>query len=88
MVWADYIETAVQLRSREFLEDDGEYFCHVPELKGVWATGPTVDVCVLELREVLIDWIQIGIESGLTIPDLPISEGSSTAVSSDSGGNV
>jgi predicted RNase H-like HicB family nuclease len=87
MTWDDYIEAAVKLRKFEFLDDDGEYFCHIPELQGAWATGPTVDACVLELREVLIDWIQIGIELGHTIPDLPGSDGPVIAPSSGDGGN-
>lgn len=65
-----YIEAAVQRRECEYLDEDGIFFCNIPELRGVWADGPTIEACVEELREVLVDWIQIGIERGLTIPVL------------------
>ena len=85
MVWADYIETAVQLRRCEFLEEDGKVFCHIPELRGVWVAGPSIDVCIIELREGLVDWIQLGIEMGHTIPNLPSSDGSGIAPSNVNG---
>ncbi|CAN5161782.1 hypothetical protein BH23CHL1_BH23CHL1_09890 [soil metagenome] len=84
MAWAEYIESAAQLRKFEFLDDD-EYFCHIPERRGVWATGLTVDACILELREVLVDWIQIGIEMGYTIPNLPSSDGATPDSHPDEG---
>lgn len=65
-----YIELAVQRCECEYLDDDHIYFCNVPGLRGVWSSGPTIEASVEELREVLVDWIQIGIEKGLTIPVL------------------
>ncbi|MBA2451896.1 MAG: type II toxin-antitoxin system HicB family antitoxin [Chloroflexia bacterium] len=65
-----YIETAVQRKECEFLEGDGIFFCSVPGLRGVWSEGPTMEACVDELREVLVDWIQIRLDRGLTIPVL------------------
>lgn len=65
-----YIDAAVQRRECQFFEDDNLFYCEIPDLPGVWAQGIDIDACVEELREVLVDWIQIGIEKGLTIPVL------------------
>lgn len=65
-----YIEVAVQRRECEYLDEDGIYFCTVPGLQGAWAQGPTMDACIEELREVLADWIQIGLDLGHEIPVL------------------
>lgn len=65
-----YIDIAISRRRCEFFDDDGLFYCEIPDLPGAWAQGTTPDACVEELREVLVDWIQIGIEKGLTIPIL------------------
>lgn len=65
-----YIEKAMQRCEYEFLDEDGIFFCSVPELRGAWAAAPTMEACAEELRDVLVDWIQIGIDRGLTIPVL------------------
>lgn len=65
-----YIDLAVQRRECEFFDDDNLFYCEIPELPGVWAQGTNIDACVEELREVLADWIQIGLDRGLSIPTL------------------
>lgn len=65
-----YLEIAVSKRRCEFFHDDDHFYCEIPSLPGVWAQGTTPDACVEELREVLVDWVQIGIEKGLTVPIL------------------
>jgi len=63
-----YIDTAMRHRQCEYLDEDDLYFCSIPNLPGVWATGETMDQCVSELHEVLEGWIELGIELGHTIP--------------------
>lgn len=65
-----YIDIAISRRRCEYLDDDDGYYCNIPDLPGVWATGPTLKACVEELREVVAGWIQLGIELGHPIPVL------------------
>ena len=65
-----YIEAAIQRHQCEYLNEDGVFFCNIPELRGVWADGPTIEACTEELREVLFDWIQIRLDRGLAVPVL------------------
>ena len=68
--WDEYIETAVSMAIYKVLDDDGSYFGEIPGLQGVWANNDTLEECREELREVLEDWIAIGIELGHDIPDI------------------
>jgi predicted RNase H-like HicB family nuclease len=63
-----YIEAAMRHARLEWLDDDREWYGHIPELPGVWATGPTEGDCLAELRSVLEDWLLIGLKMGHDIP--------------------
>ena len=54
----------------EMIEDDEPYYGEVPGLKGVWATGATLEVCRHELAEAIEDWLLFSIAKGLPIPRL------------------
>ena len=58
----------------KILEDE-TYFGEIPRLKGVWASGKTLEACQRELQEVLEDWLVLKIKDGDKIP------GSSSLVS-------
>lgn len=75
-----YIEAAISKRECEFIAEDGIYYCNIPGLRGVWASGTTLDACVDELRDVLDGWIQLGIELGHPIPVLDGLDISAAAV--------
>ena len=63
-----YIDAAMRHAQVEWLPDDGEWYGHIPETPGVWATGATEETCRAELREVLEDWLLIGLRLGHDIP--------------------
>ncbi|MDP3030393.1 MAG: type II toxin-antitoxin system HicB family antitoxin, partial [Deltaproteobacteria bacterium] len=44
------------------------YYGEVPELKGVWATGKTLEKCRNNLKEVIEGWILLSIKRELPIP--------------------
>ncbi len=65
----EYIEAALARAKYELLRDEEEpYYGEIPELKGVWATGRTLEECRNNLREVLEGWIVIRLQRGLDIP--------------------
>lgn len=64
----EYIQTAMQHARYEILADDNTFYGEIPELQGVWANEPTLERCRETLREVLEDWIVLGLRLGHTLP--------------------
>ncbi len=54
----------------EWLPDDGVFFCHIPELPGVWASGDDEGTTRTEVQEVLEDWIALGLSMHHDLPTL------------------
>ncbi len=66
----EYIEEALKRAQYEIIEDEEPYYGEVEELKGVWATGKTLEECRNDLKEVIEGWILLSIKKGLPIPAL------------------
>ena len=63
----DYIQAAMRQAEYETLED-GTIFGRIAVFQGVWANTPDPDSCRDELREVLEDWILVGLRSRHVLP--------------------
>jgi predicted RNase H-like HicB family nuclease len=70
----EYIEEAFRRARYEIIEDDEPYYGEAEELKGVWATGKTLEECRNNLKEVVEGWILLSIKKGLPIPSLGKNE--------------
>jgi len=66
----EYIEAALESAEYEIIEDDEPYYGAIPQLKGVWATGKTLEECRRNLKEALEGWIVIRLQRGLAIPPI------------------
>jgi predicted RNase H-like HicB family nuclease len=66
----EYIEAALARANYEIIQDEEPYYGEVPNLKGVWATGKTLEECRKKLAEVIEGWIIIRLKKGLPIPPL------------------
>ncbi|MBI4265795.1 MAG: type II toxin-antitoxin system HicB family antitoxin [Acidobacteria bacterium] len=64
-----YVATALE-RAHYRLVDNGTFAATVRGLRGVIATGPTLEACRRELAEVIEEWILVRVARGLTIPPL------------------
>jgi len=65
----EYIQEALQRAHYELIRDDEEpYYGEIPALKGVWASGKTLEECRQNLVEVLEGWILLHLKKGLPIP--------------------
>jgi predicted RNase H-like HicB family nuclease len=64
----EYIEAALARANYEIIRDEEPYYGEVHELKGVWATGKTLEECRKKLAEVIEGWIIIRLKKGLPIP--------------------
>ena len=63
-----YITAALRNASYEILPEDEGYFGSIAGLEGVWAQAKNLEDCREELREVLEDWILLGLQRGHTLP--------------------
>jgi predicted RNase H-like HicB family nuclease len=66
---SQYVASALD-RAQYRLVDPGTYAVTVRGLKGVVATGATLEACRRELTEVVEEWILIRVARGLAIPPL------------------
>jgi predicted RNase H-like HicB family nuclease len=66
----EYIEEALKRAHYEIIEDDEPYYGEIDELKGVWASGKTLEECRNNLKEAVEGWILLSIKKGLPIPPL------------------
>jgi predicted RNase H-like HicB family nuclease len=63
----EYIDRAMRHAHYELMEN-GHFWGEIPPLQGVWAEGTTLEECRETLREVLEDWLLIGLRHGHSIP--------------------
>ena len=66
---SQYVATALE-RAQYRLVDDGTFAGTVAGLRGVIATGPTLEACRRELAEVIEEWILVRVARGMAIPRL------------------
>ena len=64
----EYINAVLCKAHYEILPGEEGYFGKIEEIKGVWANADTLEACREELKEVLEEWILLGIKKGQIIP--------------------
>ncbi len=64
-----YLERALRRAKYERL-DDGSFTGTVRGLRGVLATGPTLEECRDRLSEVVEEWVLVRVARGLRVPPL------------------
>ena len=64
-----YIDRALE-RARYTQLEDGSYCAEVRGLRGVIATGQTLEKCRSALQDVLEEWILVRVARGLEVPAL------------------
>ena len=64
----EYINAAMRKAHYTILPDAGGYYGKIEDLQGVWANADTLEDCREELREVLEEWIILGLKMGHPIP--------------------
>jgi len=70
LMFAEYIQAALELAQYRIIEDEEPYFATVPGLPGVWASGKTFEDCRRELITVIEGWILLRLRMGRSIPTL------------------
>ena len=66
---SQYVASALERADYQLL-DDGSFAATVRGLRGVIATGSTLEGCRRELVEVVEEWVLVRVAHGLAIPAL------------------
>jgi predicted RNase H-like HicB family nuclease len=66
----EYLEAAMARARYEMIDDEEPYYGGIPQLKGIWATGKTLEECRKRLSEVIEGWIIVRLKRGLPIPPI------------------
>ena len=66
----EYVEEGLRRARYEMIDDDEPYYGEIPELKGVWATGRTLEECRERLKDVVEGWILVSLRRDLPVPKL------------------
>jgi len=70
----EYVEEALSRARYELIDDEEPYYGEVPELKGVWAVGKTLEECRENLKDVIEGWILISLKKDMPVPRLGTRE--------------
>jgi len=62
----EYTEEALR-RTRYEIIDEEPYYGEIEEIRGVWATGRTIEEYRNNLKEVIDGWILLSIKKGIPI---------------------
>ncbi len=65
-----YVNAAMRKARYEVLAEDEGFFGRIDALDGVWANAKNLETCREELREVLEEWIVLGLRMGHDIPEI------------------
>ena len=63
----DYIQKAMRHAHYELMEN-GRYFGSIPQCKGCWGQGKTLEACREDLAGALEDWIVVKLRFGDKLP--------------------
>ena len=67
---SEYLLAALESAHYEMIDDAEPFYGHIPALKGVWATGATLEACRRNLAAALEDWILFSLTRGVDLPEI------------------
>jgi predicted RNase H-like HicB family nuclease len=67
-MFCEYIRAALSRATYEIIEDEEPFYGEIPDLRGVWATGETLEECRGNLGPVIEGWIALRLRLSLAIP--------------------
>ena len=65
-----YINAALRKARYQTITEGEGYFGSIEGLQGVWAQADMLEACREELREVLEEWIVLGLRMGHPLPSI------------------
>ena len=68
----DFLHSHLNRAKYEIIDEGKTYYGEIPALKGVWATGKTLEECRNALLETLEGWMILRLKKSLPIPNFKI----------------
>jgi len=68
----DYISKYLGKARYELIDGGKRFYAEIKELRGVWATGKTLENCRINLSSTLEGWLIFRLRRNLTIPNFKI----------------
>lgn len=65
---SEYLQAAMNRARYEMIEDEEPFYGEIPECRGVWATGKSLEECRRELLSALESWLLFRLHKGLPTP--------------------
>ena len=66
----EYLKAAMNTAHYEIIDDEDPYYGEIAQLKGVWASGKTLEECRDNLLGNLEGWLLICNSQGIDIPEI------------------
>lgn len=66
----EYLQAAMRHAHYEILKDAGGYYGEIPQCRGVYVTGATLEECRATLAEVLEEWLLLRLHRQLDVPTI------------------
>jgi len=68
----DYLSTYLKKAKYERIDDGKQFYAEIKALRGVWATGKTMEECRKNLESTLEGWLIFRLRRNLSIPNFKI----------------
>lgn len=68
----EFFENYIEKAKYELIDNGKTYYGEIPQLKGVWTTGKTLEECRKNLLETLEGWVIVRLKNNLSIPKVKI----------------
>ncbi len=69
----EFIAEQLKRARYELIDRGSRYYGSIPGLRGVWATGKTLEECRERLLETLEGWLVLRFKKNLSVPKLRVS---------------
>ncbi|PIP22716.1 MAG: HicB family protein [Candidatus Nealsonbacteria bacterium CG_4_8_14_3_um_filter_39_7] len=71
-MFQDFLTFYLNKAKYELIENGKVYYGEISELRGVWATGKTIEECRKNLLEIIEGWVILRLRKNLSIPNFKI----------------
>ena len=71
-MFQEFLTSCLNKAKYELIDEGKTYYGEVPSLKGVWATGKTLEQCRKNLLETIEGWTLLRLKKNLPIPGFKI----------------
>ncbi|MBI5470226.1 type II toxin-antitoxin system HicB family antitoxin [Candidatus Kaiserbacteria bacterium] len=69
----DFIDTFLDRARYEMIDKGNRFYAEIPALRGVWATGQTLEECRKNLLSTLEGWLVFRLRNRLPVPHFKVS---------------